>query len=74
MEAGKCDVDAVLVVLVQETVFTCNPGEEDECKRKEILVMSEDRNEEDADPGETQTYKNLKLKIDRQYITKNYNF
>jgi hypothetical protein len=65
MSLGKCDVDAVMVVLVQEMIYTCNLDEVDESRKKEVLVMSEDRNEEDADPGEKETYADFKLKIDK---------
>ena len=54
-----------MVVLVQEMIYTCNLDEADESRKKEILVMAEDRNEEDADPGEKETYADFKLKIDR---------
>jgi len=63
VEKGKCTVDAVICVLVQETIFTVNLGEPDELKKKEIMVMSESKNDEDADGGETEIY-NFKLKID----------
>merc|ERR1719317_314905 len=65
VEKGKCDVDAVMVVLVQEMIYTCNLEEVDESRKKEVLVMAEDRNEEDADPGEKEIYNDFKLKIDR---------
>jgi len=65
VEKGKCEVDAVMVVLVQEMIYTCNLDEVDECRRKEVLVVCEDRNEEDADPGEKEIYSDMKLKIDK---------
>ena len=40
-----------MVLLVQEMIFTCNLDEVDESRKKEVLVMAEDRNEEYADPG-----------------------
>ena len=58
-------MDAVMVVLVQEMIYTCNLDEVDESRKKEVLVMAEDRNEEDADPGEKETYDDFKLKIDK---------
>ena len=45
-----------MVVLVQEMIYTCNLDEVDESRKKEVLVMAEDRNEEDADTGENETY------------------
>ena len=57
-----------MVVLVQEMIYTCNLDEADESKKKEVLVMAEDRNEEDADPGEKEIYTGLKLKIDKYFI------
>ena len=54
-----------MVVLVQEMIYTCNLDEVDESRKKEVLVMAEDRNEEDADPGEKEIYADFKLKIDK---------
>ena len=62
---GNCDVDAVMIVLVQEMIYTCNLEEADESRKKEVLVMWEDRNEEDADPGEKEIYADMKLRIDK---------
>ena len=62
---GQCDVDSVLVLLVQEMIYTCNPGEDDERSKKEVLVISEDKDEADADPGTTKIYDKLKLKVPR---------
>ena len=55
----------MIVVLVQEMICTCNLDEVDESRKKEVLVMAEDRNEEDADPGEKETYADFKLKIEK---------
>ena len=53
-------MDSVLVLLVQEMIYTCNPGEDDERSKKEVLVISEDKDEADADPGTTKIYDKLK--------------
>ena len=58
-------MDAVMIVLVQEMIYTCNLEEADESRKKEVLVMWEDRNEEDADPGEKEIYADMKLRIDK---------
>ena len=34
-------VKGLMVLLVQEMVYACNLGEEDECRKKEILVVSD---------------------------------
>ena len=34
-------VESLVVLLVQEMVYACNLGEEDECRKKEILVVSD---------------------------------
>ena len=61
---GTCDVDGVTLLLVQEMVYTCNLGEgEDERMKKEVLVVSDDHDTSDADPGETKIYDKLKLKV-----------
>jgi len=65
VEKGQCDVDAVMLLLVQEIIFTCNLMEDDERQKKEIMVITEDKDEADADPGETKVYDKLKVKIPR---------
>ena len=65
VEKGQCDVDGVMLLLVQEMIYTCNPLEDDERQKKEVLVISEDKDGADADPGETKVYDKLKLKIPR---------
>ena len=39
--------------------------EDDERQKKEIMVITEDKDEADADPGETKVYDKLKVKIPR---------
>ena len=34
-------MEGLMVLLVQEMVYACNLGEEDECRKKEILVVSD---------------------------------
>ena len=62
---GQCDVDGVMVLLVQEMIYTCNPGEDDERQKKEVLVISDDEDKADSDPGTTHVYDKLKVKIPR---------
>ena len=65
VEKGQCDVDGVMLLLVQEMIYTCNPMEDDERQKKEVLVISEDKDEANAAPGETKVYDKLKVKIPR---------
>ena len=58
-------MDAVIVLLVQEMIYTCDPGEDSERQKKEVMVVSEFRDETDSDPGETAVYDKLRLKIPR---------
>ena len=46
-------------------IYTCNPGEDDERQKKEVLVIAEDKDNTDSDPGETHVYDKLKIKIPR---------
>jgi hypothetical protein len=46
----------VIVLLVQEAIYICNLGSKEEERKKEILVMAEAIDEEDADAGECQKY------------------
>ena len=61
---GQCEVDAVMLLLVQESIFICNKDEKNESRKKEVMVMQSSKNEEDADGGETEIY-SLNLHIDR---------
>ena len=54
-----------MVLLVQEMIYTCNPLEDDERQKKEILVISENEDKTDSDPGTTHVYDKLKVKIPR---------
>jgi hypothetical protein len=46
----------VIVLLVQEAIYICNLGSKEEERKKEILVMAEAIDEEDAEVGECQNY------------------
>ena len=50
----------VIVLLVQEAIYICNLDSKDEERKKEILVMAEAIDEEDADAGECQNYNLVK--------------
>lgn len=52
LETGKVKVESLMVLLVQEMVYACNLGEEDECRKKEILVVSDQLVPEEVGPGE----------------------
>lgn len=43
-------VEGLMVLLVQEMVYACNLGEEDECRKKEILVVSDQLVPEEVTP------------------------
>ena len=42
-----------MVLLVQEMIYTCDPGEDSERQKKEVMVVSEIKDEADSNPGET---------------------
>jgi len=67
-ENGKHGATGCALLLVQETVFTCNPGEGSEMKKKEILVMNAAQDETDVKPGGSGTY-SLQVKIDKTLPT-----
>ena len=70
---GTCDVDGVTLLLVQEMIYTCNLGEgDDQRQKKEVLVVSDDHDTSDADPGETKVYDKLKLKVNRNLPVSGY--
>ena len=65
-------MDGVTLLLVQEMIYTCNLGEEDQRQKKEVLVVSDDHDTSDADPGETKVYDKLKLKVNRNLPVSGY--
>ena len=48
-----------MVLLVQEMVYACNLGEEDECRKKEILVVSDQLVSEEVGPNERKYKSNV---------------
>ena len=48
-----------MVLLVQEMVYACNLGEEDECRKKEILVVSDQLVSEEVRPNERKYKSNV---------------
>ena len=44
------------MLLVQEAIYISNLGSKEEERKKEILVMAEATDEENADSGECQNY------------------
>ena len=42
-----------MVLLVQEMIYTCDPGEDSERQKKEVMVVSEIKDGTDYNPGET---------------------
>ena len=42
-----------MVLLVQEMIYTCDLGEDSERQKKEVMVVSEIKDEADSNPGET---------------------
>jgi len=56
LETGKVKVEGLMVLLVQEMVYACNLGEEDECRKKEILVVSDQLVPEEVGPGEQKKF------------------
>ena len=53
MFLGQCNVNAVMMLLVQEMIYTCDPGEDSKRRKKEVMVVSEIKDETDYNPGET---------------------
>ena len=61
----------VMVLLVQEGIYTTNLGSKEEARKKERLVMSEAIDKEDAETGECQHY-DLELPIDEKMALTDY--
>ena len=65
VEQGKCGVEGLMVLLVQEMIYTCNLDEEDEMSKKEVLVVGEHVVEDKVDPGEKKEFPELRVPVER---------
>ena len=59
-------VEGLMVLLVQEMVYACNLGEEDECRKKEILVVSDQLVSEEVGPNERKYKSNVGYTIKKK--------
>ena len=60
---GGGSVEGVLVLLVQEIIFTCNLGEDDERMKKEVIVVGEWKNDKGAEGGDTNKFDDVEIQI-----------
>ena len=65
VEPGKCPLEGLTLLLVQEMVYTCNHNSEEESRKKEVLVVGECTKEETINPGEKKTFDDLYLLIEK---------
>ena len=65
IEPGKCGLEGVHLLLVQETIFTCNLDTADETMKKEVLVVGEFMKEEKILPGECKVYDDMYILIEK---------
>ena len=65
VEPGKCPLEGVMLLLVQEMVYTCNPDSDDERRKKEVLVVGESNKEEIINPGEKKSFDDMHLLIEK---------
>ena len=50
-----------MLLLVQEMIYTCDPGEDSKRRKKEVMVVSEIKDEADSNPGETKVITHVQL-------------
>ena len=65
VEPGKAGLQGILLLLVQEMIFTYNPGKDDECRKKEVLVVGVSEKEETIGPGEKKMFDDMFLMIEK---------
>ena len=58
---GGGSVEGLMVLLVQEIIFTCNLGEDDERMKKEVLVVGEWESDKGVQGGETNTFEDVEI-------------
>ena len=65
VETGKCPVEGVILLLVQEMIYMCDPGQVEELRKKEVLVVGECVREEHIEPGEKKEFTDLGVLIEK---------
>ena len=65
LEKGKCPIEGLMVLLVQEMIYTCNIDEEDEMRKKEVLVVGEYVSEDKIAPGEKKEFSELNILVEK---------
>ena len=65
VEQGKCPIEGVNILLVQEMIYMCEPGQVDELRKKEVLVVGECSTEENIEPGQKREFTDLGLLIEK---------
>ena len=65
LEKGNSQVEGLMVVLVQEMIYTCNKNQEDELSKKEIQVMGEWSSIDKVGQGETRKFTDIKILISK---------
>ena len=65
VENGKCPIEGVVVLLVQEMIYMCDPGQIDELRKKEVLVVGECSSEESIEPGEKKEFTDLSILVEK---------
>ena len=65
VEKGKCPIEGLMVLLVQEMVYTCNLGQDDEMMKKEVLVVGECFIEDKIAPGEKKEFAEVEILIEK---------
>ena len=65
LEKGNSQVEGLMVVLVQEMIYTCNKNQEDELSKKEIQVMGEWSSMDKVGQGETRKFNDIKILISK---------
>ena len=55
-----------MVLLVQEMVYTCNMDEEDEMRKKEMLVVGEHIIDDKIAPGEKKEFSELNIVVEKK--------
>ena len=52
-----------MLLLVQEMIYTCDPGEDSERQKKEVMVVGEWKSDKGTDGGDTNKFDDVEILI-----------
>ena len=65
VEPGKCPLEGLVLLLVQEMIYKCNVDSGDESMKKEVLVLGDCTKVETISPGQKKIFDDMYLLIEK---------